>query len=204
MIYIPERFLFIHIPRTSGINLCRSVLLCSPEPDPHVNIVMASYCSSSVWWRHSQASLLKPTLSEWDSEHFQKVTIIRNPWEIVESSWRYLVRRGLQPSLSFSEWVLQHFSYLRHGFYDHWCCDWITGDDLGVDVLRFETLYQSWSTIGRMLEIPISPKVAHNSGGDMDLHWTPQAVEFIGSRCQGDFARFGYPDRPPQTAGASS
>lgn len=212
MIYLADRSVFIHIPRTSGISLCQA-LASHPDLETLAPSIVLGYGIGEVS-RHTTANSLKDQLSDWN--RIQKVTIVRNPWRLAESTYRHFqekngqVKAGVLPwyapgycdwldmiaSLSFSEFIVQRMDHLRHGFFTHWCQEWGTFADLGVETFRMEDLDLEWPKLLDALGIPHVPRPAVNESRKSPLEWTDEAVEFLRSRCSRDFELFGYPDGP--------
>lgn len=212
MIYYQGRSLFIHIPRTSGISLSKAVLNQANPEATGVNVILG-YRSSGLW-RHSTANQLRKALPDWHD--LTRFTIVRNPWRIVESTYRNLHRAALRmesgelwttDSLKawvdeacekpFGEFVVWHYGFLSRGFYDHWGLEWDTHNDLGVKAFRFEDLDRHWPEICDLMQLPENTVRPHeNAAEPAEMDWTAKSVAFIRSRCEHDFVMFDYPRHP--------
>lgn len=214
MIYFERRALFIHIPRTSGMSISKAVL---DSNHPDLNVVLGD--NFGPFGRHAQAHLLKDSIQNFDQ--IQKICVIRNPWRIVESTYRLSIKIALEikqgehewmrtkekqiwlKSLkqTFEEFVFEYFKYLRKGFYAHWCLEWGTFHDLGVKAFAFESIQEHWPHICEILQLPTETILPHENSAAIkiineDINWTQDAIEFIKSHCELDFQLFNYPRQP--------
>ena len=215
MIYYEHRSVFIHIPRTSGLSVSKAVLAQKNPELSGVNVILGH--GLGPFWRHVQAHVLQTALPEWELSELKKFTIVRNPWRICESTYRYFRRKHQQilggaaewfdseiqdtskrcAESSFEEFILSHFQYLRKGFFAHWGLEWDTFRDLGVVAFQFEELDGNWPRVCELLQLPrATPRPWENGTVPRKTLWTDRAVGFIRQRCALDFELFGYPRHP--------
>jgi hypothetical protein len=212
MIHIPGHSLFVHIPKTSGMSL--SVLAQRNRygwEDGAPNIVLGEM--SQCMRRHSTALELRNEIPEFFS--IQKWTIIRNPWRIFESAYRFFCGRAEAMRAGHSRWkgtafqrevetlladefpgfVQTAYGYMTQGgFFSHWCTDW-NGADWGIEVLKYEQL--DWPRICDLLMVPHNaPRPLYNASEPQRCEWTKEAIDIVRCRCWDDFSRFGYDDVP--------
>lgn len=184
MIYnMNHKFIFVHIPRSGGIAVTDTLL--THFPDSYVDIMHR---------RHRYAIGCKELdrLGEiWD--HMYKFAIMRNPWEIVESDFRLVMRdvatlhshskmelydlwhrrltRAKQYK-SFTEYVAREFLgrdiVWEGGFWKTWCCD-REGIDLGLDIIQYDNLEEGWLRVCRRLDMPQNPLPSMNSGNTINF-----------------------------------
>jgi hypothetical protein len=213
MIYFSGRSLFIHIPRTSGMSISKAVLDLN---HPDLNVVLGAHFGP--FSRHAQANVLKDAISDFDKIH--KFCIIRNPWRIVESTYRLAIKLATELkqmkhrwmleeakqiwlktlNISFEEFVIENFDYLQKGFYAHWCLEWGTFKNLGIEAYKFENLNHEWPHICQLLQLPEDTVLPHeNEATDItseNIVWTQAAIDFVVPRCGLDFKKFHYPKDP--------
>ena len=201
-----RKYLFIHIPRTSGISLSRMVM---QQVDFQYGMGPDVILGQCLWWplwRHSRAALLAEHFPEWDTLH--KFAIMRNPWRLIESMYRKLKdtadKHPHDPALSrvldqsFELFLYDHYSYMQGGFWKHWCLS-DDGEDLGVECLRYEDAGQTWSRIQEITGLTGERLIANQSTDESPLIWTNTMIDFVRLRFANDFARFDYPRQPHES-----
>lgn len=156
MIYVPNRFLFIHIPRTAGNAITRAL---GRELLRHSNPVIVT-SKIGTFERHSRAIDLRSAIPEFDS--LIKYSISRPIGEIIASDyrlhrnvvvsehdsddWKETVKLAVNESLGeFTErrWVPWMGGVTP---WRHWCCD-ETGRELGVQRIEFSELPSRWDEL---------------------------------------------------------
>lgn len=212
MIVSPNRFVFIHIPRTGGMAISNTVAsVLSEIPDTSI-LLSGDGDIASAPWRHSRACEVAGTIPTW--RDIRRFSVIRNPWDIVLSSWNLLrrdshslneskhlttdsvqvycdfIRDSL--SMSFDEWIPWHFEYLREagGFWNYWCLG-AQGEDLGVRHVRFEQLNESWPNLCELMGIP-PVALRHDNRSASCVDWSPRAIREVAELCRGDIERFDW------------
>lgn len=221
MIYLPRRALFIHIPRTSGISLAATVMRHCDTSQDYAPLICLSGYSCSIH-RHITANELRTRIKDFAHPKLKKFAIIRNPWRLAESNYRYFVdfnsrvRQGKVDwipadsprtvfdrwaSLPFDQFILQHFTYLNSGgFWNHWCC--FGRAECGVKPVKYEELDnpQVWNKVCGWLRIGNGADVTRVRCNGVKEYiptpWTNKTIRFIRDRCENDFKRFGYDKSP--------
>lgn len=212
MIYFRDRFLFVHIPRTAGMSVTSAI---TQSKDPDMNIVCG--VDFGPFYRHIQSHKLKDLIP--DFYNIKRFCIVRNPFEIVESTYRFATKLGHELNLgmhphmretakkiwlksleqTFEEFVLEYFDYLDTGFYAHWCFNWDTKRSLGIRTFEFKELKDKWKDILDILEIDTKIVLPHENKAEIDnanIKWTDDVVNFINLNCELDFKYFGYKRTP--------
>lgn len=220
MIHIPSTSLFLHIPRTSGMSIVQTCLghHCRHNLEDAAPNVVTGWVNSSIH-RHATAYAAKTMFSDFDA--VEKFAIIRSPWRMVESMFRWFVGRadamdnGLSRhagtpfhetcrryrDMGFTRFVVDHFTYLNEGgFWKHWCSDHRTGALYDVEPIRFEDLDdpEVWNRVLRLLRIQgDAPRPKPNAAVScVECVWSYETIHFINDRCDDDFDRFCYSRSP--------
>ncbi len=218
MIYLQEHSLFLHIPRTSGCSLYEAVMRYGKMDDLPL---IASGGAVAAFHRHSRAKMLQSIIPEFHEPWFRRFTIVRNPWRLIESNYRFFQALALKLNaqsgqtvgncktrffdyvgqvslLSFSEFVTTQHGFLipGGGFYQYFCMD--EGRDLRVYPYRFEQIDQCWSELCDLLKLDCLPPRPHVNAASYSaqLNWDASAIAFVRCFCLDDIQRFGYPDKP--------
>jgi hypothetical protein len=160
-----KNFLFVHIPRTGGISISDALLDAFPDSIADVD---------ENRHRYAMGCRGVDRLGKiWD--RLYKFTVIRNPWEIIESDFHLMSRdvralhvhtkmksndrwyrklKRVAKYKSFSEFVVREYLgrniVWEGGFWRTWCCD-ADGGDLGITVLRYEDLAEEWLEVQKKL-----------------------------------------------------
>ena len=141
MLYVPNKFLFIHIPRTAGNTITR--MLCR-ELIEQENVVCWSDPTPNIFHRHSRAVELCPLIPDFDT--ITKFAVERPYSDIVQSYYRLLSDTGyLIDNESIEEFERRKFVPWLVGRtpWEHWCCD-ENGGELGVHKLHFADIDWGW------------------------------------------------------------
>jgi len=204
---LKHNFVFIHIPRTAGMSISRAIF--NALPNSYINLVE---------WRHRYGM----EIQHMEELHAQfptmyKFTVIRNPWEIVESDYSLTIQEIQEPSFvrrmtcqdgwarrlertrhysGFTEFVAREYlgglnPVLEGGFYETWCCK-MNGTDLGIDYIRFKNLEERWPHICQQIGIPICDLPRDNVVERQKCIWTAQARDAIADLCQKDLEKFHF------------
>ena len=148
-------FVFIHIPRTGGTSITQALL--DAYPAARVDNFGGKHATAyAAWCRFG------PKMVGW-----LKFAVLRDPCEIIESDWRSVTAAAkvlpeyrLHVPVDWAEYVervagwdfpqfvrnqwLGVYSPLRPGgFWRTWCLG-PAGEDLGVEMLRFDRLAEDW------------------------------------------------------------
>jgi hypothetical protein len=88
MIYCEDNFLFIHIPRTAGWSITKTLapILCTPKLFNGSFISTASFSSFPMFHIHSTANDIRKYIPDWNSIY--KFAVFRPDDEIIESDYR--------------------------------------------------------------------------------------------------------------------
>ena len=208
MIYnLDHNFLFVHIPRTGGMSISRALYASLPES--YVNLVE---------WRHRYGMEIQYMEDLYHCfPDMYKFTVIRNPWEIIESDYNLVMRDIQQPSFKrvmtsqdrwtqrlkrvreysgFVEFVAREYlgglsPVLEGGFYKTWCCK-INGEDLGFQYILFNNLNSNWPQICKDINIPVCNLPCENNADTKKCPWSIRARDAIGDLCKNDIEKFGF------------
>lgn len=207
MLYTPHRFVFVHIPRTGGYSITQALSQRQTELGTlYANTLPPNRMQNGLWC-HSFAGQIRPHIPEW-SEIF-KFTIVRSPWEIAASHFRWqrtkwqrlatsrvpFVYRDfyLAATLPFEDWLRYAMSFYsaRGGYYSTIC----TPD---VRPFQFSKLQEQWPVIcGEIGVTP--PNLPHINTADVEPPvWTSKAADIVADGCRDDIARFGF--SPPEVS----
>ena len=204
-----KKFVFIHIPRSSGTSM--TMVLHTVFPESFVE---------DLSWKHAVAYEIRKIIIgrfEWDT--YFKFAIMRSPWEIIESMYKHLViktKEPLNPDIMIaSQWIktLERFAeyktfeeyvqneFIRYsgvnhfgGFYGTYCLD--ANNDLGVHVYQYSELEKAWEDICSRLDIKNTKYPKVNASTTSTPLWTKDLVEEIAEVCKLDIEKFGY--QPPK------
>ena len=163
MIYLPERAVFIHIPRTGGNSIKNAIAsTCIGRDIPTVVSTMPTYikefdrCQS-----HQTASILKGYIREWNDIY--RFAVHRPIQERFESMDRFIKKIKAKPNHRIPEQlkdfmaIEDHLTYFKEEWYHHttqFFTQGIYGEDLGVEVYNYEDLPKRWHEICDKCKIP--------------------------------------------------
>jgi hypothetical protein len=200
-----DKFLFIHIPRTGGTSI--TAALAGAYPRASVDAFAGKHATGLTirggFW-----------IDDWES--LFRFTVVRNPWEIIGSDYRWTLARaremdettymGCDPIWlskmrrtsayrDFADFVwheyLGEWGYiLPGGFWRTYCLDFC-GHELGIETFRFEELDRAWETIRRRVGTA-SAELPRLNVGDGSVTWTRPLTEAVRALCWIDADRFGY------------
>lgn len=171
MLYVPGKLLFIHIPRTAGNAITRTLGTELLKTESPVIVLEASVAAAKRLkiHRHSTAAELRPLIHDFD--RILKVAVNRPTSEIIESDYR--LHRAFAESANLPhDWdasvrmardeTLDEFKARRwdkwlcgRTAWQHWCHD-EENKPMGVISLDFDTLSShGWPLICQHLNIDI-------------------------------------------------
>lgn len=206
MIYLPEKAVFIHVPRTGGMAFKRAVapLLLGD----HCGALIADAGKPPRFRRHSRAQGLSTALEEWNL--IRRLLVVRNPWRWIESYWKQFYRYAGDESealraaqrrtvdLPFAEWVQHELRFIRPGtgLARHWGCA-EDGHEVGVEFLKFEDPNHRRVLLDAF-RLPVDTPIpeSNQSGVEHKFDWTQEAIAWVQEHFADDFQRFGYPLQP--------
>lgn len=197
MIHVPGKLIFIHIPRTGGTSIREAVKQAFPNA---IENLALKHCTAwNLRW--------DIPLVEW--EQCVRFTVIRNPYETIESDWRFWHAAGkLYPTSFFgsdelgrrklirvvssdfptyvrNEWLGRYSPLMAGGFRRTYCYG-PSGEDIGVEVLRFEKLNEDWNKLCERLDIKV-PLQKLNSMPREPVVWPEAERRAIAELCWMDF-----------------
>jgi hypothetical protein len=182
MIYAPERFLFIHIPRTAGYSL-KAVLGSRYGTYVSMLINTLPVRHANPFWCHSTARDLRPWVMDWDGIY--KFAIMRNPYDLLSSMWRWTLKYEKD---KYTPWTFltqkPNYPIPAGGFWEHYCGE-------GVEAIRYEHLDQEWPALCTRLGLPelTLPRV---NAMPAEHTWSAECLDYIRDKAAADFERFGY------------
>ena len=158
MISYNKKFIFIHINKTAGTAVEKSLLEYGDkrvEPKNDLNFELTYKQSQHFNYKEYKEYLG----SEYDN--FFKFTVVRNPFDRVVSY--YLKNSINQNNLSFSDWVIDRYKNKNFQDYKRMYSDythWIDKDNTDF-ILRFENLSSDFNILKQKLNIDCELKY-HN------------------------------------------
>jgi hypothetical protein len=191
MIYSTHhRFAFVHIPRTGGLSLTRELAWRFID----------DCVVDTTWDRHPTAADMRRRIGPAWRGMF-KFSIMRSPWEIIESFYRLCLRdsatTGMPPRWAsqcaraaggtFEEFVHREFlsgAIHRGGFWKTWGAS-------EVEVFQYPGGQAILDRLGIGRQLTVL-----NSAPDCPAEWTPRTIDAVRMLCCEDFRRFGYQENP--------
>jgi hypothetical protein len=166
MIYLPGRAVFIHIPRTGGNSVKNAIAsnCIGYGIQTCVSTVPYVYKEFERVQGHQRATVLKGYIREWNDIY--RFAIHRPMQERIESifSWveklrnrGYCEKPGTHPEVrelicrdDYKEWIRENWQ--KHT--TQWFTQGDYGEDLGVEIYKFEDLSDRWGEICDKCNIP--------------------------------------------------
>ena len=163
MIYLPQRAVFIHIPRAAGNSVTGAIAgVCAGKG---IDIILGTGGDIKNWQgmkRHARAVALKEIIDEWDDIY--KFAIHRSMGDRVQSVTR-LIERDVYNKVHEDPTCPEAWSkVLKNEDKDYWrvfmshTFDWYTkgenGEDLGVETYEFSEINNKWHEICDKCRIP--------------------------------------------------
>jgi hypothetical protein len=203
-----HQFLFIHIPKAAGSSIRQALLPYAHDVTGHwMNRLLAlfgihvnhfTHYKSKLFREHSTAAEVRRQLPHQVYESFFKFAFVRNPWDLLVSSYHYLRRNeahhrhGLVMRLHrFEEYVdyeLRRNRVLQKPF--------VTDDngELIVDFVgRFESLHEDFAFVAQTLGIPV--RLGHfnkSEHSDYRSYYNDRLIELVVEHFRDDIEMFGY------------
>jgi hypothetical protein len=204
-------FIFIHIPRTSGISM-RTALT------PYAGGCTFPWLNPSrLRWEpdypHYTAREVKEYLGHRQYSRYFKFAFVRNPWDRLLSRYFFLrgqesndpqcrinQRRYYPPgSLSFTEWLLGQGEEKNciHPLDLRQQVEWLfepDGTPLVDFIGRFESLSTDFVEVCRRIgiEATLACENRYKPADDYHGYYSPEAEAFVAERFHGDIERWGY------------
>jgi hypothetical protein len=147
MLYVPGQFLFIHIPRTAGNSICRTLVT---ELVHRVDLLCATDAKPNVFHRHTRAIEALPFIP--DFHQITKFAVCRPYKDIVLSDYRILpIRDESLDAFERRRWVPWLAGLTPE---QHWCGD-VSGNMLDFELIPFDSLLtDGWHRICEIANIP--------------------------------------------------
>lgn len=201
MVVIPSARVCVgHIPRTAGNSLAIAITATIPEA--------FRFSSEEEHLSYSEAVEKYPYL-----QTYRFVMVMRSPYDILQSYYRYCLMVTKDPSCVRSEKVRRYCQSLAKLPFGEFVCTVVSyrGTDSIVTPPGFwhryagsdeVTIYQyadePWPRIGELLGVSLSmPRT--NSIDRPDEPWDRESAELVARTCSLDIERYGYGN--PWTAG---
>lgn len=177
-----KKMFFVHIPRTSGAALLSALFEASSDSEYLQGI-------------HLSAGQMLNLFPEYGT-----FSIVRNPWDIIESMWRrgiYIINnphkfQWLPPdnlqnlkitlSGSFDDYIHIVLGYYSQGFYRYFCLP-------STICFRYED--EPYKAIGKLLGYDLQMERKNQSLVDRPV-WTQYGVNMVKDTCRLDLQLFGY------------
>jgi sulfotransferase famil protein len=202
MISHSRRFIFIHIPRTSGTSI-ESAL------KRHGGIVRSGFKNfHSIYFKHAKAKSVQRMLGEEYDAYF-RFTVVRNPWDWIVSNYEF--NRGLhipfvegtgypvrgevpewakdQTFPDWFKWWIQNFSPNQSSM--------LVGKDgelLVEYIMRFENIEEDFRKLCRRIEVPYHPLTHEKKSTRKNFreYYDADLKRLVESHLSEDIQRFGY------------
>lgn len=196
MILSSKKLAFIHIPKTGGTSIETNIIGHSNPEDT----------------KHLTATQMKQHINEqqpdeWNNYH--KFTVIRNPWDLVVSWWRWRVKQAKEKqawcedtSQGFNTFLANHPDIIPGHYLNYFdpgltYMDYISiNDKVIVDtILRFENLQDDWCLFIEKLKLPFNSKLPHinkTQRKHYSYYYDKHTVDLVYRKFQKEIDMFDY------------
>lgn len=165
MIYLPGRFVFIHIPRTAGISI-KATLSSVRAVSNHALINNCDH--PAVYQRHTRVVGLEQHIPDWDA--IKKFAFYRSDEEIFksdyrlhkqdqesvdhmpDSAWKESVVRSMEETEE--QFVERRRNQYKQGMWHHYCK---SHKESPIERFQFDDIENEWKRLLDWLEIPYLP-----------------------------------------------
>lgn len=189
-------FVFIHIPKTGGDSVVRSLMPTITPIDFELGSTTWGVKNVKIWrerwglWKHSTAAELSESV---DLSRFRLFTVVRNPFDRVLSMYRYMSDHPNHgPHTNFNLTSLDAFvdcEAFRSGTYlARPQSDFVK--NISVELFRLEDLTNDWEGLLRFLNLPeLHLPLIHTNTSKADLpRWTKFAHRAVSEQILDDLA----------------
>ena len=200
MISHKHKFIYIHIPKTAGTSIYRTVQQIYQHP---LDLTPQWDYKHNIYKQHATISQLKNLYQIPISDYF-KFTVIRNPYERAVSSYFWL-RRLLGHSTTFKDFLLVRNGYdkINHfennkGRKDHFLTQSefikINGIITMDFLIKFENLQEDFNNVCRKIGLPKCN--LHHINQSKHKHYTEyydeETKQIVAEKYAEDIEQFGY------------
>jgi hypothetical protein len=204
----PHSFAFVHVPKTAGSSVNAALARYATTPDAYwanrwlarVGIPVNRFAPwpHTKFRTHAPADVLRAWLPPDVFAGLFKFAFVRNPWDLLVSSWNYIIRtpahgrHKLVTSLpSFAGYV--EYEIRRGGLsQSQMLCD-RDGRVLVDFVGRYESLASDFDFICRRIGVEATlPRANAGSHGDYRDYYSPALLARVAEAFEADIERFGY------------
>ena len=200
MISHSHNFTFIHLPKTGGCSIEKSLSpeLARSSPAPRHNEGFA------INYQH--ATLREIQLFHPESQPFFSFCFVRNPWDRLVSFYSHISQRNgawikqckPSPMFSFNRMIQNLYLKKFHPSYNHCpytfmapCLEWIENISF---VGRFENLQSDFGKVCKILKLPLRqlPLLNSSSRSPYESYYTDSSINMVGDLYKKDIEYFGY------------
>lgn len=211
MLYSPDHnFIFVHVWKTAGESVVSSLKPYCPWyfSDRLLNglIRYTEPVSSKLDWRyklvcrqHAWARAIRAIMPEQEYNKAFKFAFVRNPFDILVSSYNYSVQSWRHPEHKIVKKLGSFSEYAKwrqdvHPIQQKWFVTGASGELIVDKVGKFETLSDDFNEITRTIGIDASlPHVnASDRKKDWRAYYDDQTYELVGQIYKEDIDFFGY------------
>lgn len=201
-------FAFVHVPKTAGSSVHLALGRHATRVDDHwanralsrlgIHVNHFAPWPATKFRPHASAATLAAWLPPEVFERLFKFAFVRNPWDLLVSSWHYLrdvpghrrgpIARRLPDFAAYVEYEIQRGRLSQGGL----LCD--RHGRLLVDFVgRYESLPTDFASICRRIGVEATlPRANAGSRGDYRDYYTPALAARVAVAFAADVERFGY------------
>lgn len=198
MISDQHKCIFIHIERTGGTSVERTIFNIGPNDKPPINTTI----------KHATALRSKQIFGEERWGDYFKFSIVRNPWDLVVSNYFFPWFHKPGEEVSFKEWLLRwNNEPAWEGTINPLNTPQLNAisidDDIAMDyIIRYETLNLQWPYVAK--KIGAKETLANNWNQRLARHsylkermsypkyYDEESIEIVYEKFKKDIEHFGY------------
>lgn len=197
------KFIYIHIPKTAGTSIVNAIEALPTRPNPAL-LVPVEY----KYAKHHKARDMKRLLGDKAWSDYFSFAFIRNPWDLMVSSYNWWLQAGWQYSWLKNDCVrieqMGNFTTFINSLYGQRMInqfqgnlsDWVTEDGRVIVsyVARFERLQEDWAEICSRLNVPHQPLPHLNPTKRKPYadYYTPATRRLVADRFKWAIEQYGY------------